>query len=392
MAEGLLVIPPNDILRHPLPNRIYHIAKGLSKYFRIYLLSYKGHPLRSDRKLRDLDCEEIEIEHAFRTKNVGAYYLLNAPQILRSIAKALSERNISVVIHANILPSYIVSRMAKEAGIPTIYDFLDYFPESAAAYYSSRSLRFLSHSFVESIVKRSLRMSTKIVTVSYTFKKLIESLINRRENNIEIIPNGIDHRLFRPMPTDVARKKTGLSDYERIILYYGSLDVWIDFSTLLGSVKGRDDLVLVLIGASHNSDAMKKLKYLIKKLGLEEKVIMIPPQPYERIPLFINSADLVLAPYKRVIKNYVTPLKIAETLACGKPVITQNIGEFKLWFSEKNVFYYNNFAEVKGIINNILDNYEAVTQDAEVIADRVRKKFSWDNLVKKYLRVMEGLL
>jgi len=32
----LLLIPPNDLLRHPIPNRMFHIAKRLAKRHEIY--------------------------------------------------------------------------------------------------------------------------------------------------------------------------------------------------------------------------------------------------------------------------------------------------------------------------------------------------------------------
>ena len=41
----ILLIPPNDLLRHPVPNRMYHIAKRLARNYDIYLLFYTKHLL-----------------------------------------------------------------------------------------------------------------------------------------------------------------------------------------------------------------------------------------------------------------------------------------------------------------------------------------------------------
>ena len=47
-----------------------------------------------------------------------------------------------------------------------------------------------------------------------------------------------------------------------------------------------------------------------------------------RMSLFINSGDIVLAPFRKIPKNFATPLKIAEALAIGTPsIITREIAE-----------------------------------------------------------------
>jgi len=46
----VLIVPPNDLLRHPIPNRLYHIAKRLAEKYGIFLLSYINHPLAGNVK------------------------------------------------------------------------------------------------------------------------------------------------------------------------------------------------------------------------------------------------------------------------------------------------------------------------------------------------------
>jgi glycosyltransferase involved in cell wall biosynthesis len=92
--------------------------------------------------------------------------------------------------------------------------------------------------------------------------------------------------------------------------------------------------------------------------GIGKYVYMYPAQPYERMPIFINSCDLVLAPVKKMLKNFATPLKIAEALACGVPVVTTNISEFKLWY-RRGVYTYTTQAEVEDLVRRQVCGGEA---------------------------------
>jgi hypothetical protein len=46
----IFIIPPNDLLRHPIPNCMYYIAKRLANNHEIFILSYTNHPLTHDKE------------------------------------------------------------------------------------------------------------------------------------------------------------------------------------------------------------------------------------------------------------------------------------------------------------------------------------------------------
>src|SRR5487761_1558731 len=128
---NILVVPPNNLLRHPIPNRIYHISKRLACHHNIFLVSYSHYPLAEAEPVRALKCDEIKIEPIIRTESVGSYYLASAPHLYRELSNVLRRNAIDVIFHANIIPSYIASRAGKRSQIPLLYDYVDHFPESA---------------------------------------------------------------------------------------------------------------------------------------------------------------------------------------------------------------------------------------------------------------------
>jgi hypothetical protein len=78
------------------------------------------------------------------------------------------------------------------------------------------------------------------------------------------------------------------------------IDAWLSFETLLKLTKklrsALGDVALVLVGVSHNPAVRRALIRAAVEHGLGKSLVLLPPQPYEKIPLFVNAADLIVAP------------------------------------------------------------------------------------------------
>ncbi|GAI06769.1 unnamed protein product, partial [marine sediment metagenome] len=76
---------------------------------------------------------------------------------------------------------------------------------------------------------------------------------------------------------------------------------------------------LLIVGGGELSE---KLERIVVDRALKDKVILTGFQPYEKVPAYINIADICINPFQlnRITKD-VLPSKILQYLACGKPVI-----------------------------------------------------------------------
>ena len=386
----VFLIPPNDLLRHPIPNRMYHIARKLSRKHSIYLLSYTNHPLVDGIKKRGLKAVEIPVSNAVRVRNLGLYYVVNAPQIYASIKRVIDGEGIDVVIHANILPSLIASKLAKRFGVPNVYDYLDHYPESASVYYT-QGKQFVELG-VSILTFQALKNSDVVVTPSYGLKKAVENIAPNK--SIYVIPNGVDAELFKPMDQTIARKSIGLDAGYYLALLQGSLDVWVDIAgaiKVVSKLRKTTDIRLLVVGFSHTKHYHKLLLKYAKHHGIDKYVYTYPTQLYERMPLFVNSCDFIFSPIKKMLMNFATPLKIAEALACGVPVVTTDIAEYKLWYKQ-GIYTYSTYAELENIIEQLLSNIDTIRATLRKNSYSFREAFSWDRLAEKYENILETVV
>jgi glycosyltransferase involved in cell wall biosynthesis len=109
------------------------------------------------------------------------------------------------------------------------------------------------------------------------------------------------------------------------------------------------------------------------------------------MPLFVNASDAVIIPYKKCFKNYVVPLKIVESLACAKPVITSLIEEFKLWFGEMPIIYYDDKETLEAKVTGLMRSYDALRPDLIAASRDIRRRFSWKTLASEYDQTLRAL-
>ena len=203
---------------------------------------------------------------------------------------------------------------ARKYNVKFIYDLHDNYET-----YSTYRLPFFK--YLDNYV---IKNSNLVTTVSYALR---DKLKNIRSRNIFVIQNGVDLKMFREMDRNVCRKKLGIPKNEKIIVYTGSIQ----------RLQGIDLLV----------DALGQLKDQIKGLKLyiagrfvkgEEKYIDLNHEYIKYmnslsqadVAMLINSADVAVVPNpKNSFTEYCFPYKIAEYMACNRPIVATDVGDVK---------------------------------------------------------------
>ena len=133
-----------------------------------------------------------------------------------------------------------------------------------------------------------------------------------KDNKIEVIPNGIDLNLFKPVETDL-KKKLNLENKKIILCIAMNVSERKGFNDILEVSKIlNDDYKIVMIGLP--KEVIQTLPNNI--VGFERT------ESKEQLVEFYSMADCFLNPTHE--DNY--PTVNIEAIACGTPVVAYNVG------------------------------------------------------------------
>jgi glycosyltransferase involved in cell wall biosynthesis len=381
---NILLVPINDLASHPTETRFISIAKKLVKNFdvNIFALRYKNIPTASKAR-RKLNFELLDFND-IKSQNIGLYYLVNVIPIFSALRRQLKKEKIDIIIHANILPSSVAVGLGRIFHVPVIFDYQDHFPESAAVYFKGSTLRSLAYTVTNGINNFNIKHSDAVVTVTDAHKDMIKRYDPLKP--VKVIPNGVDTDLFKPIPRSVALEQLGLEhlNEKKVLLYFGSIDSWLNFSSIFNVVKRFAekgiDVVFLIVGYSHSKYFLEELKKTAQHMGIGDRVLFLDPVPQSRLVYYINASDMTLAPFRPMVMNQAVPLKILESLACGRPVCATNLAEIAARFKDV-VRMYSSEEELEKTLLMHFSGKAGVSFDSMM---ELVKEYSWDNFATSY--------
>ena len=165
----------------------------------------------------------------------------------------------------------------------------------------------------------------RATVVAGTATDLMAELKPRRPDAI-LCPNGVDYAHFAAdaaqagdIPDDlreiVARGKP-------IIGYYGALAEWFDYDLWARTARALPDYEFVLVGPEYD------LKLANTAIAGVANIHWLGPRPYAALPGYLRHFTVATIPF--VVNeaiNAVSPLKLFEYMAGGKPVVTSDLVE-----------------------------------------------------------------
>jgi glycosyltransferase involved in cell wall biosynthesis len=379
----IMVIPTTDWISHPVPNRLNFIFDDLAGEHEVHVCHLKLKKFK-DNPTRETKCSLHDMGGRL-TDDPSLYYMINAFSHAHRLKKIINGCDIDIIVSANIIPSYIANMVSS---VPIVYDYLDHFEESAAIYYPDSIIGSVVKKVTRRIVAENLRKASAIITVTDYFADLLQK---NGSTNINVIPNGVDTNLMRPIPTENAKESIGIEG--TILGYAGSLEHWIDLETVFHGIPEIavtiPDVKVLVIGPSLFTDYGMKLHHLSKKLNIQDRVIFTGIVSYPELYKYISAFDIALNPRKPLKMNKLTMGgKVFNYLACGKPVLSSNMDLLEKMFSSKEgVFCYNSKMEFVQQVQNILNMYHDSTHYRDIAM-----KYDWTVLADDYEKVLMSCL
>jgi len=233
--------------------------------------------------------------------------------------------------------------------------------------------------------KYLLKNSDKIVVMNWRFKEVVYSRYKElKGNKIDIIQNIYDPKRF----SNVEKRKKETRDI--ILGYIGSTDVWHNFETMI-NIFEKITGILSNENVYFHFGTYRNTKIIEEKTNSTpfRKNIIVRTIDYDGIPNFISNFDIGFSLHgEKILDEVCSPIKIAEYLASGKPVIlNKNVKSYAKLIKETGTGYviedYSdiNFEELARFILDVKMNQKRYKLQCMEVADN---NFNLAIAVKKY--------
>jgi glycosyltransferase involved in cell wall biosynthesis len=304
-----------------------------------------------------------------------------------------------VVHFRNIWDGFQIGQNKKKLGSKTLFE-VNGLPSIELKYhYPGMDAELLAKIKEQEIA--TLHLADAVICPSNVTRDYIASLgldpstsLRAGPKRVTVIPNGVSPSDFPLTPLPVRDGR------EPVLLYIGTLADWQGLDIIIKALPKilESQSVKLLIVGRGRSRQRKILAKQIRKLGLEEHVIIQSAVPHHEIPGLIANADICVAPLAlndRNVTQGACPIKLLEYMAAGRPLLASNMPIVRELVREDVdglLFSPSDPDDLARQANLLLKDLELSKRLAESAAEHVREKFTWHAAQKKLLKVYERLV
>lgn len=373
----LHVIPYFNPKRGGDVNVCYHIAKHLTK---------RGHDVTifttdfefDEKFARTLNGVRVVPFHCY----LNIQLFLYSPQMKKELKKEIKNFDIIHVHDFRTYQNVVGHHYAMNYHVPIVLQAHGDIP-----FFEKSRLKTL-YDFVWG--KRILNNATKVIALTKVEAEQYKKM-GVLDDKIEIIPNGIDLSEYENLPErGIFRKKYGINDDEKVVLYLGrlhkikGLDLLVDaFSDL---VKRKDNVKLVIVGP--DDGYLSLLKKQIDNLTLNDKVLLTGPlYGNEKLSTYVDADVYVLPSVYDAFPN-----TVLEALACGTPIIvTDRCGIANLVDDKVGCVVEFDKSQLRNTMFKVLSNEKLRRKFGENGRKLVDERFDWGKIIDRVEKVYSAL-
>jgi rhamnosyl/mannosyltransferase len=237
-----------------------------------------------------------------------------------------------------------------------------------------RALNFL----VNPLVNRTLKKAKKILVSSPNIMGS-SPLLRKFKEKCELIPFGVDFKKFENF--DMEEVKKNKEKYGNFVLFVGKLSYYKGVAYLLEAMK-EIEANLVIIG---DGPFKAKWKAKAQELGLEKKVFFLPFMKERELINFYHACSVFVLP--SIFKSEAFGIVLIEAMACGKPVISTELGTGTSFVNQDGVTGFvvppKNSQALAKAIKKILENKKLAQELGQNGLERVKKEFSLEKMLER---------
>ena len=292
----------------------------------------------------------------------------------------LSFKKVDVLVANDLdtlLANFLVSKIRKKQ---LVYDSHEYFTEVP---------ELVGRDFVKKIWTKLEGKILPGIKYSYT---VCDSIANNYSDIYGISMHVI--RNYSSCNTTYSGEKVNIRQRdEGIIIYQGVVNLGRGLELAIQAMKFVDNAKLIIIG---DGDIKDKLKQLVSKSDLDDKVQFIKRMPYEELMSYTKQADLGISLEENLGLNYyyALPNKLFDYIHAGIPVLVSDFPEMAKIVKEYDV----------GLTTKTSDPEELADLFVEMISNKEKrniwkqntnsaaKELCWENEEKKLLAIYSEVI
>jgi N-acetyl-alpha-D-glucosaminyl L-malate synthase BshA len=237
------------------------------------------------------------------------------------------------------------------------------------------------------LVKFSIENSDGVTAVSRFLKE--KTLTNYDiDKDIQVIPNFIDTKLFKPDSDCSFRKKISAKG-EKILVHtsnFRQVKRVTDAIKIFDIVQKEIPSKLILVGDGPDRSECERL---VRQLNLGDKVKFLGKQ--DGLVEILNASDLFLIPSQSESFG----LAALEAMACGIPVVSSSVGGLPELIKHNECGYIAEIGDIERMTKYVIElltnekRYSIFSQNAR---ERAVRKFDIDKVVPNYEEYYQKIL
>lgn len=243
-----------------------------------------------------------------------------------------------------------------------------------------------------SLVKKLVNTSGYLFTrITHPFSRFTDGVFSvseyfRSKYGGVIVPHGQDPFKLSPEKFDRSetRGQLGINTEEMIIGFIGSPQYQKGVDLILEAMRkiGNETVKLMVVGADPSDTFTEDLK---EQYG--SSLILIPPQPIEKLPIFLTAVDLIALPQRDSLEGRgQMPAKLTDAMAMAKPVIASALADIPKYLEGRGLIVEpGNVLELEKSIRWVVENRQKATE----LGQKGRQFFLANLTLNAMLEVMQ---
>jgi len=345
---------------------------------------FKRHGWQNNPGLLDI-VAKLSIHNKYLRRGLKALeYMVNLLAI--SVRFTISKPDI---IHIEWVPFIIkvpfelwFLKMVKKQGIKLVYTVHNVLPHDTGEQHKEAYSKV--YNIVDALICHTHSTKNQLIT---------EFAISPEK--IWVIPHGPLFYDGDQITYTEARSQLGYYDKQTIVLFFGIIRPYKGVEFLLQAwekvVRRFTDTLLVLAG-NGDSSYLQKITEIIKYLGLEDSVkTHFRFIPNEDLPIFYQSADIIVCPYKDISQSGV----LLTGMAFGKPIVATAVEGFKETIRNGYNGLLVEYGDTQGLADaliHLIQLPEDRNKFGKANLAELDLKYSWDIIAQKTMDCYRAVL